>query len=376
MLEEVDVISSVSGGSFTALAYGLWGEDVFDGHFEQRFLRHNIQRDLVLMGVNPLNLITGANKSELAARYYDKHIFKHATYGDMLARGLRPVINVNAADMARQEQFQFVQYDFDLMGSDLSKLPVAWAAASSSAVPILLDPLRFKYHHGEAMDAAVRAQMSTETTRIRPSYQLWCLDLIDRAAYERSGTIEVDEREHKYMYLLDGGIVDNLGITPFFAAVRDGPARRLLDAGEIDHLVVIMVDAGTAPPNNIESSPATPGGLLSISKTATSGIHTNTWLLKTFVKHLFLEAYPTTRRAYELCAPGQVRDIDREFVIDLYAADIHFASLQDYDERQRFLTLPTSFALDDEDVDALIAVGQKLVKDNPEIRRLLRNLGS
>src|SRR5690606_5982512 len=43
LLDEVDVISSVSGGSFTAAAYGLWREGLFDGRFEHRFLRHNVQ---------------------------------------------------------------------------------------------------------------------------------------------------------------------------------------------------------------------------------------------------------------------------------------------------------------------------------------------
>ena len=30
LLDEVDVITGVSGGSFTALAYGLYGEKLFD----------------------------------------------------------------------------------------------------------------------------------------------------------------------------------------------------------------------------------------------------------------------------------------------------------------------------------------------------------
>jgi len=38
LLHEVDVISSVSGGSFTAAYYGLYGERIFTD-FEQRFLR-------------------------------------------------------------------------------------------------------------------------------------------------------------------------------------------------------------------------------------------------------------------------------------------------------------------------------------------------
>ncbi|MBV9502315.1 MAG: patatin-like phospholipase family protein [Acidobacteriaceae bacterium] len=38
LLDEVDVISGVSGGSFTALAYGLYGDKLFDD-YETRFLK-------------------------------------------------------------------------------------------------------------------------------------------------------------------------------------------------------------------------------------------------------------------------------------------------------------------------------------------------
>src|SRR5512135_1397034 len=42
LLDEVDVISSVSGGSFTAGYYGLFGERIFED-FEPKFLKKNIQ---------------------------------------------------------------------------------------------------------------------------------------------------------------------------------------------------------------------------------------------------------------------------------------------------------------------------------------------
>ncbi len=374
LLDEVDVISSVSGGSFTALAYGLWGDDIFNGHFEQSFLRHNIERNLILSGLNPINVLAGTNTSELAARYYDEHVFRGATYQDLITRGYRPYINVNAADMARQEQFQFTQHDFDLLGSDLSQLPLAWAAASSSAVPVLLDPLRFKYHHGQAMAAAVREALASAATRGHPAHRRWARDLVDPDVLDHSGGIKLDEKDHKYLYLLDGGIVDNLGITPFFLSLRRGVISRLLKAGEIDRIVVVVVDAGTDPPNHIESSASTPGGLISGFTAATSGIHTGTWIQKAMLRYLLLEAFPETRRAYELCASGEVEDMPALFNTDYYDVDVHFSSLQDESERRRFLSLPTSFVLDDDDVDALIAVGIKLVKENLELQRLLQDL--
>lgn len=45
LLDEVDVITSVSGGSFTAAYYGLFGERIFTD-FEQRFLRPDVQGEL------------------------------------------------------------------------------------------------------------------------------------------------------------------------------------------------------------------------------------------------------------------------------------------------------------------------------------------
>src|SRR5205814_293529 len=46
LLDEVDIITGVSGGSFTALAYGLYGDKLFDD-YEQRFLKRNVQGELI-----------------------------------------------------------------------------------------------------------------------------------------------------------------------------------------------------------------------------------------------------------------------------------------------------------------------------------------
>jgi len=46
LLDEVDVITGVSGGSFTALAYGLYGERLF-ALFEKSFLKQDVQGALI-----------------------------------------------------------------------------------------------------------------------------------------------------------------------------------------------------------------------------------------------------------------------------------------------------------------------------------------
>ena len=46
LIDEVDLITGVSGGSFTALAYALHGERLFS-EYEQRFLKRDVQGALL-----------------------------------------------------------------------------------------------------------------------------------------------------------------------------------------------------------------------------------------------------------------------------------------------------------------------------------------
>jgi predicted acylesterase/phospholipase RssA len=46
LLDAVNMITGVSGGSFTALAYGLYGDKLF-ADYEQRFLKRDVQGELV-----------------------------------------------------------------------------------------------------------------------------------------------------------------------------------------------------------------------------------------------------------------------------------------------------------------------------------------
>jgi NTE family protein len=52
LLDEVDLVAGVSGGSFTALAYALYGNEIFT-HFEQAFLKRNVQGDLIFRALSP-----------------------------------------------------------------------------------------------------------------------------------------------------------------------------------------------------------------------------------------------------------------------------------------------------------------------------------
>ena len=86
LIDEVDIITGVSGGSFTALAYALYGDRLFS-EYEERFLKRDVQGALVSRALNPFNwwkYIGGsAGRSELAAELYDEILFDGATYADL-----------------------------------------------------------------------------------------------------------------------------------------------------------------------------------------------------------------------------------------------------------------------------------------------------
>jgi hypothetical protein len=65
MLDDVDLIAGVSGGSFTELAYALYGERLFH-EYQQRFLKRNVQGELILSLQLPI--VTTAGSVTLCCR--------------------------------------------------------------------------------------------------------------------------------------------------------------------------------------------------------------------------------------------------------------------------------------------------------------------
>src|SRR5438876_9551981 len=150
LLDEVDVITGVSGGSFTALAYGLYGDKLFDD-YEQRFLKRNVQGEIIARALSPAYWgklgSTGWGRSELAAQLYDEILFNNATFGD-LDRGSGPLILASATDISTGSRFVFNQRTFDVICSDLNAVSLSRAAAASSAVPVVLSSVTMNNYGG------------------------------------------------------------------------------------------------------------------------------------------------------------------------------------------------------------------------------------
>ena len=241
LLDEVDIISSVSGGSFTAAYYGLFGKDIFNG-FEDRFLKKNIQRSIIIRLLLPQNWFRLAspafNRSDLAAEYYDKYLFKGGTFSDITARE-GPFVFINATDMTMGTWFSFSQNQFDLICSDLSSFPVSRAVSASSAVPVVLSPITLRNYSGVCgynMPEWMVEALEKRETASRRFHQA-----VNIISY-------LDAKKRPYIHLLDGGLSDNLGLrVAMDRVILIGSAWRALEeiGVKTSEVVFIVVNAET-----------------------------------------------------------------------------------------------------------------------------------
>ncbi len=390
LLDEVDVITSVSGGSFTAMSYGLDRDEMFTGGFERKFLKQNIQNRLLFLLLRPRNLLllpyVLLDRIDIVGDYYDRAVFDRRTYRDLVDRGDRPYLVINATNMALGKRFEFTQDDFDLLGSDLATLPVSHAVAASSAFPLLFSPLRLKYYPGAAADAAIAEHLTNgvaSTRRLRR--YLWASSLtpeVENAGDQAPHTLDGDR--HRFLYLLDGGLTDNLGITYVVEELRFGVLREMVDAGRIKHLVVIIVDANTNAPEPIEHLPSAPGLLMMAEKTGTTSMYNYSEAM-TDVLRFMLRDYPERlRRMNDRCRESISRDCPTvelppdppALTASAYLVEVNLHRIVDPKTRKRFLSMPTSLFLTAGDVDGLVEMGRSLVESDPDFQKLLRMLNN
>ena len=225
LVDEVDLITGVSGGSFTALAYALHGERLFS-EYEKRFLKRDVQGALVRRALNPFNwwkFVGGsAGRSELAAEYYDEILFEGATFGDLLDKQ-GPSAVASGTDISTGSRLAFYQQDFDLLCSDLNRVRLSRAAATSSAVPVALSAVTFNNYGGtcgyEYPDLGPRGrQVRGLAPAVGARYQ----------RYRESGEFQ-NSKDRPYIHLVDGGVADNIGmraVLETFEALAASPEFR------------------------------------------------------------------------------------------------------------------------------------------------------
>ena len=357
LLDEVDVISAVSGGTLPATYYALRGEKTFE-EFESKVLSRNLERELALRVVSPRNwfrLPSGTfGKSDLFAELYDETVFDGATFGDLQRAG-GPFVIINGTDVTTGARFSYTQDYFDAICGDLSKVTLGRAIATSTALPPLLTPITLENRGGTCgrkTPAWIAAAEATAGKSETPG----------RALLRARALQSYENRERPYIHLFDGGLSENLGLTEVLAAfelLKFKQDETLLPA--LRHartVVVITVNALRFPDVDWDKSPSPPG---------TGTLKDQMWSIP--VDRISVNAVEQVR---DSLAMWQAAGSGRRG----YLAQVTFQDLKDPAERNYFKGVETSLALPKEQVSRLQDVGGRLLREAPAFQRLLADLRS
>jgi len=378
LLDEVDGISSVSGGSFTAAYYGLFKDRIFED-FETKFLKYNVQSELIGRVFSPFNWPRLAShyfeRSDLAAEYYDELLFEKKTFQDFMT-AKSPLIAINATNVAMGSQFTFIGEEFAPICSDLSSFPVSRAVTASSAVPGAFSSIILKNYAGTcnyrlpewAAKALDERQVNTRryhTAKILSDYQ--------------------DTTVQPYIHLLDGGISDNLGIRLIINLTHAGGGiwnkLKQFDLEKTSKMALIIVNAQKA----IDTSFTKRDYSMPIIDTlgAASSIPLDKFTFETMEivrnNSTHWQESITAGRCGEAPPSKNSRQAGTSgatpaCAAQTYLIEVNFDRLQDETERNHLKHLPTSFYLEPGDVDRLKAAAKKILADSAEFKKLFGDL--
>lgn len=375
LAQEIDIISSVSGGSVTAAYFAMHGVEGLPD-LDKQFVRQDGMSALMWRGLNPLSLAELSTprreRIDVLMDYLDRQLFHDQKFKYLADRKQRPYLILNAADMVEGTPFPFTQYTFDLLCSDLSKLKISSAVAASAAFPGLLSPVTLTNHRpcNELsrpgwIDLALDSRWETNPGRI---------------ALGRVADAYVTAKKKRYVHLLDGGIADNLGVAePFRLLTTTDVSPRLLaqvENGSIQRIVFVMVNARSFKASKLDEDQATPGIIPMISASIDSSIDRATFgtaeRLRSLLKEqLLLYAIKAEREGHpELGANLRTVAEHTSFLT------VEFDAIEDNRCRSEFQNIPTNWHLRPDQIDALAAMGEALIADNPGFQGLLQNVSS
>ena len=356
LLDELDLLSGVSGGSFPAAYYGLYGKDAFKT-FPDAFLYRDVEAFIWGTFLLPwnwdwlFNPLVGTN--DRMTQIYDRLMFHGATYGDLYRRG-RPQVSINATDISFGTPFGFVPQTFDVICSDLSGVQVARAVAASNGFPVLFGPITLRNYRGPGCPLpSPIAPGAEEQART---------DLRARAAFENLARYANGEQV-KWIPLMDGGISDNLALRVVIndLLIRLGEAERFTPTLlPIRRILVVSVNAAT-PPNPNWPRQRVVSGLAQIVSAAT-GAQIDAYNLETLIamQSAIDELVGQLRRMR--CARGPVVLGYRCGDVAGKVLSINLSDYPDRETRERLLAIRTGLTLPRAQVDALIAAGETMAR--------------
>ena len=263
LVDQIKVVSSVSGGSVVGAWFVLAGPDQMDA-LKTNFLMRDNMGALLRQAADPLTwdrlAFSKFTRSDAMRDLLDRELFQKKRFSDLPPGA--PYLLMNATDMESEEIFAFSPNRFDDICSDLGELPISVGVTASAAFPVALSPVSLKNYSYEGCKPPPTEWIGDELHKTGPRYI--ALETYKRARYANALRRGSDPyRNEHYIHLLDGGLADNQGVHSLSEALVSptGGTDLLygLNTGKARRVVVIAVNARSDAEAGVGDNPSVPG---------------------------------------------------------------------------------------------------------------------
>ena len=360
LLQNIDVVYGVSGGSVLAAYLALEGQETIP-KFKEFFLKKNFQKKVIneVFSLSNVPRLTSPQfgRSDLLQEQLNLALYDGKTFADLARKRKGPFAVINATDMTAGQKVSFTQDFFGWLCVDLNDIEIARAVAASSAVPLIFSPITLNNHAGFCHAESKKAFLM----QTQPGNRLLLNNF--NAMQKRLARYQ-DSVEQPYLHLVDGGLTDNLGLASLLDMSNLLSVRKLyaeLKKSALRHVVVVSVNAQNERTSHIDKSADVPGVREVVDTVINVPIDKAT---ESTVQ--YSQKFANQWNAY---AKRQ-----RDAKIKVYFVNVSLKDLPEGQLKKDVLNIGTSFYLPESDVDKLREAAKILLMQSKEYHAALKAL--
>ncbi len=377
LLDAVDLVSGVSGGSVTAAYFGLKQRAALVD-FRERFLLQNAEASFST-AISLPNILTvldkgGANSSRDLGNWLDQALFEGATFRDFRRKRNQPTVWISATDLYNRVPFVFSRESFTALCSDLDRLPISQAVAASAAFPVAFAPVNVESYNRDCT-----APLPSWVTRATTDASGSAVRRAMAAGFQRYREPTI----MRYVKLADGGVTDNFGLQGVslarsIALTPYAPLTAEIGV-KLRRALFLVVNAGQGPSGDWPLQQTGPDGATALwaleaaasDASARAGYDYFSLLMANWKNELVRWRCGLSPEELKRIA-GQTGNWNCHD-LEIFVGELSFADAGP--ERESILrAVPTRFQLPAETVDFLIESGRIAVRNEVAVRDLLKSL--
>ncbi|AAP95078.1 patatin [[Haemophilus] ducreyi] len=361
LLDQIDIVYGVSGGSVLASYFALEGRDTIP-KFEENFLKNNFQEAVInnIFSFSNLKRLLSPQfgRGELLQEQFNVALYKGRTFNDLVKERKGPFAVISATDMNAGQKITFIQDMFDGLCLNLNDLEIARAVAASSSVPLIFTPLTLNNNGGHCSFKIPKEYIVHKKTQGN-GLKTQTVEEVEHtlSAYQNS-------EERPFIHLVDGGLTDNIGLASLLEKSEVTGMEQIykqIQKTNLHNIIVINVNAQNQVMNDIDKSPNIPS-LKNVFNTIVNIPINNTTQL--------------TLRRFREFTDAWNKQIEKTTgkKITIHFVSLNMKDLPEGQLKQDVLNIGTSFYLPSDDVNKLRRAAAILLKQSPEYQKALQSL--